>query len=70
MKSRERFVTALKCRIPDRVPVYDFIGSRRLQKQLLGYATDLYEPETQAKLAHLLGFDGFLVFLGGFCGIE
>jgi uroporphyrinogen decarboxylase len=70
MKSRERFVAALRCGTPDRVPVYDFIGGRRLQKDLLGYSTDLYEPETQAKLASLLGFDGFLVFLGGFCGIE
>jgi uroporphyrinogen decarboxylase len=70
MKPRERFVTALRCGIPDRVPVYDFIGSRRLQKELLGYSTDLYQPEIQAKLAALLGFDGFLVFVDGFCGIE
>jgi uroporphyrinogen decarboxylase len=70
MKPRERFVTALRCGTPDRVPVYDFLGGRRFQKELLGYATDLYEPETQAKMAALLGFDGFLVFVGGFCGIE
>ncbi|MBN2578631.1 MAG: hypothetical protein JXB10_06530 [Pirellulales bacterium] len=70
MKPRERFVTALQCGIPDRVPVYDFVGSRRLQQQFLGYVTDLYEPETQAKMATILGFDGFLVFAGGFCGIE
>jgi uroporphyrinogen decarboxylase len=70
MKPRERFVTALRCGTPDRVPVYDFIGSRRLQKELLGYATDLYEPETQALAAARLGFDGFLVFIDGFCGIE
>jgi hypothetical protein len=70
MKPRERFMTALRCGIPDRVPVYDFVGSRRLQQELLGYTTDLYEPETQAKMAALLGFDGFLVFAGGFCGIE
>jgi uroporphyrinogen decarboxylase len=70
MKPRERFVTALRCGTPDRVPVYDFVGGRGLQKQLLGYTTDLYEPETQAKLAAMLGFDGFLVFVDGFCGIE
>jgi uroporphyrinogen decarboxylase len=70
MKPRERFVTALRCGLPDRVPVYDFVGGRGLQKQLLGYTTDLYEPETQAKLAEALGFDGFLVFVDGFCGIE
>ena len=70
MKSRERFVTALRCGIPDRVPVYDFIGGRGLQQQLLGYTTDLYDAETQAKLAGLLGFDAFPVFLGGFCGVE
>ena len=70
MRPRERFVTALRCGIPDRVPVYDFVGGRGLQRQLLGYATDLYEAETQAKLAELLGFDAFPVFLGGFCGVE
>ena len=50
--------------------MYDFVGGRGLQRQLLGYATDLYEAETQAKLAELLGFDAFPVFLGGFCGVE
>jgi uroporphyrinogen decarboxylase len=70
MKPRERFVTALRCGVPDRVPVYDFIGGRGLQQQLLGYTTDLYEAETQARLASLLGFDAFPVFLGGFCGVE
>ncbi len=70
MKPRERFVTALRCGVPDRVPVYDFIGGRGLQRQLLGYTTDLYEAETQAKMARMLGFDAFPVFLGGFCGVE
>jgi uroporphyrinogen decarboxylase len=70
MKPRERFVTALRCGIPDRVPVYDFIGGRELQRQLLGYSTELYDAATQAKLAGLLGFDAFPVFLGGFCGVE
>ena len=70
MNPRQRFTTALRCGIPDRVPVYDLVGGRGLQEQLLGYTTELYEAETQAKLASLLGFDAFPVFLGGFCGVE
>ena len=37
---------------------------------MLGDSTDLYEAETQAKLADLLGFDTFPVFIRGFCGVE
>jgi hypothetical protein len=40
LKPRERFVTARRCGVPDRVPVHDFIGGRGLQQQLLGYATN------------------------------
>jgi uroporphyrinogen decarboxylase len=57
MKPRERFVTALRCETPDRVPVYDFLFSRRLMQELLGYTTELHEGATQVKLATKLGLD-------------
>ena len=41
MKPWERFATALNHGTPDRVPVFDFLFSPRLQKELLGYSTDL-----------------------------
>ncbi len=43
MKPRERFVTALNCGISDRVPVYDFLFSRKLMNDLLGYTTQFWE---------------------------
>ncbi len=70
MKPRERFVTALRCGVPDRVPVYDFIGGRKLQRDLLGYSTELIEAESQLHLASMLGFDAVWLPIGGFCGIE
>ena len=70
MKPRERFVTALNCGVPDRVPVYDFLLSRRLQKELLGYDTELYDGESEVKLAAKLELDGIFINIGGYCGIE
>ena len=70
MKCRERFVTALKCSVPDRVPIYDFLFSPRLQKELLGYTTELYDGESQVRLATMLGLDGVFIPINGYCGFE
>lgn len=70
MKPRERFVAALNCKIPDRVPVFDFLFSPRLQEELLGYKTELYDGAAQVKLSSKLGLDGVWVPIGGFCGFE
>ncbi len=70
MKSKERFVTALKGGMPDRVPVFDFLLSPRLQRELLGYKTELYDGESQVKLAGLLGLDAQFIPINGYCGFE
>ena len=70
MKSRERFVTALNCGVPDRVPVFDFLFSPRLQKELMGYTTELYDGESQVKLAAKLGLDAQFIPINGYCGFE
>ena len=70
MKPRERFVTALQCGIPDRVPVFDFLTSQELQKELIGYKTELYDGASQIELAHKLGTDAIFVNIGGYCGFE
>ncbi len=57
MNSRERFLTALKGGIPDRVPVSEYLFSLKLQKEVMGYNTVLYEGETQVKMAAKLGLD-------------
>jgi uroporphyrinogen decarboxylase len=70
MKPRERFVTALNGGIPDRVPVFDFLFSPKLQKELLGHTTELYDGESQVKLAALLGLDAQFIPVNGYCGFE
>ncbi len=70
MRPRERFITALKGGTPDRVPVFDFLFSPRLQKELLGYTTELYDGESQVKLAALLGLDAQFIPVNGYCGFE
>jgi uroporphyrinogen decarboxylase len=70
MKPRERFVTALSGGTPDRVPVFDFLFSPRLQKELLGHTTELYDGESQVKLAAMLGLDAQFIPVNGYCGFE
>ena len=55
---------------PDQVPIYEHLFSRNLLKEQLGYSTELYEGEAQAKLAAKLGIDSIWTPLNGFCGIE
>ena len=70
MLPKERFVCALQSGIPDRVPVYDFLFSRRLMKEILGYSTEIYDGGAQVKLATKLGLDGVFIPINGYCGFE
>jgi len=70
MNSRERFLTALNGGIPDMVPIEEHLFSLKLQKEILGYSTELYDGATQTKLATKLGIDMVWAPINGFCGIE
>ena len=70
MKPKERFLDALNCKIPDRVPIFENLFSPKLQKKLMGYKTGLYDGKTIVKLASKLGIDGVAIPIGGFCGFE
>ncbi len=70
MTPRERFLTALGAGIPDRVPIFEHLFSRKLLQEQLGYTTVLYDGEAQVKLAAKLGIDGIWTPINGFCGIE
>ncbi len=70
MNSRERFLTAIRGGTPDRVPVWEYLFSRKHQKEIMGYNTELYDGSTQAKMAAKLGIDVVWVPVNGFCGIE
>jgi len=70
MKPRERFLTALNGGVPDRVPIYEFLFSPKLQEKLIGYRTELYDGAAIVKCANKLGLDGTFIPVGGYCGIE
>ncbi len=70
MTYRERFLTALKREIPDRVPIFEFPFGQKLQEVFIGYRTRLYDGKAAVEIANKLGIDGVPVFLGGYCGVE
>ncbi len=70
MTPKQRFLTALQCGIPDRVPLFDHLFSPNLQEHVLGYKSDLYDGESIVKLAHKIGIDSSWIPINGFCGTE
>ncbi len=70
MKLRERFVVALNCGTPDRVPLFEFLFSPKLQEKIIGYRTKLYDGKAIIKLANKLGINGVPIPVDGYCGFE
>jgi uroporphyrinogen decarboxylase len=70
MTSRERVLTALRGGIPDRVPVWEYLFSLKLQQEVMGFTTELYDGQTQTRMAAALGLDVVWAPINGFCGIE
>lgn len=68
MTSKERFLTAIACRQPDRVPIFDHIYSRPLYREVLGRAPEYYNAEDAFTCAARIGYDMVDVPLGGFSG--
>jgi len=70
MTRRERFITALTGGTPDRVPIGDYLFSRKLLKRELNHVPHLYEADVQVQLATKLGLDCLWIPINGFCGTE
>jgi uroporphyrinogen decarboxylase len=70
MIPRERFLTALSCKMPDRVPIFENLFSPKLQEKLIGNKTELYDGKAIVFLASKLGIDATTIPIGGFCGFE
>jgi len=70
MTSRERVLTALRGGTPDRVPVWEYLFSPKLQREVMGYNTVLYDGKTQVEMAARMGLDVVWAPINGFCGIE
>ncbi len=64
IKSRERFLTVLDHKVPDRIPVFDFLFSRPLYKEVLGRDIKNYNSLDYLLLAEALSFDATLLNIG------
>lgn len=64
MSSRERFTTILEHKIPDRIPVFDFLFSKPLYNEILGMNIKKYNDLDYFLLADALGLDATLLSTG------
>jgi uroporphyrinogen decarboxylase len=70
MTSKERFNTALAGKVPDTVPILDYIYSRPLYQEVLGYIPAGYEAEAVMKCSAKIGYDCGVVPFGGQSGFQ
>lgn len=70
MTGKERFVTALKGGIPDRLPVFDFISSPVFIERFTGKKPDSYCAQDIMDVTFKYGFDAAFIGYGGFGGYD
>lgn len=70
MTSKERIQAALNHRMPDRVPMNEFLYSRNLYEEVIGRRPTFYNAEDVFDCAHKLGLDSAVMPIGGFAGIR
>ncbi len=68
MTPKERFLTALSLKQPDKVPIYDFLFSPLLFEEALGKKVTAYEAVDAVECAKRLGMDGVWIPIGGYGG--
>ena len=68
MRRCDRFLTALRRRIPDRVPLFDFIFQQPLYEALIGRRPEGYNGRDAVRCALALDHDGVWLPFGGFSG--
>lgn len=70
MTRKERFLTAVKCEQPDRVPLFDFLFQEPLFEQLIGHRPGAYNGPDAVKCALALDHDGLWLPFGGYSGFQ
>ncbi len=70
MTRRERFMTAVRRGLPDRVPMFDFLFQEPLYEALLGHRPGVYNAADAVALALALDMDGVWLPFGGFNGFQ
>jgi uroporphyrinogen decarboxylase len=70
MTRKERFLTALQLRQPDRVPLFDFLFQQPLYEHLIGRRPAHYNGPDAVRCALALEHDGVWLPFGGFSGCQ
>lgn len=70
MTSKERVFHAFAHEEPDRVPITEFVYSRKLYKEVLGYAPPYYRGEEVLRCAKAMEYDLAVIPFGGFGGFS
>jgi len=70
MTRKERFLTALKLRQPDRVPMFDFLFQEPMYEALIGHRPGSYNGPDAVRCALALDHDGVWLPFGGFSGYQ
>jgi len=70
MTRRERILTAIAGRQPDRVPMFDFLFQKPMYEALIGRQPDGYNGRDAVACAVALGHDGVWLPFGGFSGFQ
>ena len=68
MNAKERFLTALNKQQPDMVPLYDFLFSPAIFKEVIGKTVEAYDAVDAVACAKRLEFDGIWIPIGGYGG--
>lgn len=68
MTGRERFLTALEHKQPDRIPFFDFLFMPELFDHVIGVNPEVYCAEDAVKLSFALGLDAVWIPSDGFGG--
>ncbi len=70
MTRRERFLTAVRGGVPDRVPLFDFLFQRPMYEALIGRTPAAYNARDAVALALALENDAVWLPYGGFSGFQ
>ena len=70
MTRKERFLTALRNQVADRVPMTDFLFQQPLYEALIGRRPEAYNARDAVELALALDHDGVWLPFGGFSGYK
>ena len=70
MTRKERFLTALRCGRPDRVPMFDFLFQQPMYEAFLGRRPESYNARDAVECALALNHDGVWIPFGGFSGYQ